>query len=79
MTPKELITYARAILRVYPSRGVSPKDLAKVIGICDFRWLDPKQLLCDEGAKADEMYFLLEGSIKTYYFLEALAKNGIQK
>jgi len=72
---KELLTYSRALLRVYPSPGVAPKDLAKVVEICEFHWLDPGQLLCDEGEQANDMYVLLEGAIR----VERLDPNGTKR
>jgi CRP-like cAMP-binding protein len=59
-----LLQQASAFLRATPVRGVRPPHLAAVLAATTLRRHGGGELLCTEGEGGDEMFFLVDGSIR---------------
>lgn len=55
---------AGRILTVHPYAGGRSADLAKVLERCTPRALDTGDVLCTEGERGDEAFFLLRGTVR---------------
>jgi len=55
---------ATALLTAAPTRGVTPAALAQVLDATSPRRLAAGQRLCEEGEPAEQMWFLLRGTVK---------------
>jgi CRP-like cAMP-binding protein len=59
-----LLQQASAFLRATPVRGVRPPHLAAVLAATTLRRHGGGEVLCKEGEGGDEMFFLVDGSIR---------------